>query len=121
METPCGLGQVDELVRLGLDDLGDVRHLDALDVGEAAVAGEAGEQLRVVVLVPLDDGLLDLDLRVELLVLLVETGLLEAEGPEEADGDDGLALAVGSPGLVARVLVARASGEQALHRWPRRP
>ena len=42
LSDALGLAQVDELVRLGGGDLGDVVDLDGLDVGEAAAACPGG-------------------------------------------------------------------------------
>src|SRR5262249_52285853 len=83
-----GLGQraeVDELVGVVLLDVGDKADLDPLDVIEAAAGCQPGLQLGPVVGRLLDVVLLDRDVRAQLVVRVVQPGLLEAEGAEQAD------------------------------------
>jgi hypothetical protein len=73
-------------------DVRDEADLDALDVVETAAGGELGLQRGPVVTRLLDVVFLDRDVRVQLHVLVVQAGFLEAEGAEQTDreGDRGV-------------------------------
>jgi hypothetical protein len=101
-----------------LHDVGDEADLDRLDVGEAAARRQPRLQARPVVGGQRDDVLLDGDVRADLLVLVVEPVLLEAERAEEADRDGrvlvGAARLGGADVVVtaaAAVVGRRAAGE----------
>src|SRR5690606_3531501 len=104
--------EVDEPLRLGGEGA-DVAHLGGLDVAGAGVGGQPLDQV-VVVVVELGDVLDDLDVRVGLLVLLVER--LEAEVAEEVDGQLDLLRGRGVGARRAAAASATAGGGEAEQR-----